>query len=82
MFCGKESKISAIKTGTCNPYWNAEFRFGGAMQNIRHLDELHVQIKDDDGVSKEVGQVRGRTRPTKTVKMHFLPISTASLPKC
>ena len=72
VFCGKESKISAIKTGTCNPYWNAEFRFGGAMQNIRDLDELHVQIKDDDGVSKEVGQVRGRTRPTKTVKMKRL----------
>ena len=61
VFCGKESALSHIKTGTCNPYWNQEFRFGGATQNIQQVDELHIQIKDDDGVSQEAVAVRGRT---------------------
>ena len=61
LFCGKESKLSEIKIGTVDPYWNAEFRFGGAIQDIRHIDELHIQVKDDDGINKEAGRVRGRT---------------------
>jgi hypothetical protein len=52
MFCGSESYQSDIKKGTVNPYWNAEFRFGGKRQDIRTVSELHVQIKDDDGSAK------------------------------
>ena len=52
MFCGRESYLSEVKKGTVNPYWNAEFRFGGKRQDIRTVNELHVQIKDENSPSK------------------------------
>jgi hypothetical protein len=61
VFCGKESRLSQIMIGTCNPYWNAEFCFKNTTQNIEHIDELYIQIKDDDGVSKQASSVCGRT---------------------
>ena len=52
IFCGSQSYQSDVKRGTVSPYWNAEFRFGGKEQNICSVNELHVQIKDDDGPIK------------------------------
>ena len=66
IFCGTESKLSCIKMGTINPYWNEEFRFGGVSQDIKHVDELFIQIKDDDGVSHEATSIRGRTESSSS----------------